>query len=632
MGVTNLPAKRKKRTSKNATVSDAKKDAIQEALRQETERQSESSKSKTDKRRKMKPAPSPTLWQRLNSPLGLSVLSGLLLFASFPPVGAWWLAWIAPIGWLILIGREELIPKEQAGSQATESEKKQRPYLHIWLGGFLYCMLLFHFIRLPHWAGYFGWVVLAGYLSVYPLTFVAGSRIAVHQFRMPIWVAAPVVWVGAELFKCYFFTGLAVDRLAQSQYLIPNVIQVSDLFGGYTLSFLMVLFASVGYSALVAKTKTGRIGAAFCGVLIPIFVLAYGHFRLNEVDFEKRDGELNIALIQGSIDTIFPKTEQERDDRIDRMIENYKSESIRARSLAESKEAKIDLMIWPESMFPFYNLISEPDAELSKDDQTFESNMGQLFRTRVLEGVGTIVFDEKDQEYVQVRVPVPVILGCSTESLGTDKRFNSAQFVNGQGDRLGRYDKIHRVVMGEYVPIFGDWFPVIYKLTPFSNPLTQGEKFVAFEVGEMKLAPNVCFESTVPHLIRDQVNQLSREDNEPDVLVNISNDGWFWGSSCLDLHLACNVFRAVEMRKPCLVSANTGISGSIDSNGQVLSRGPKQKSAVLFAQPKLDGRYSLYRTVGDWPAIGCCGLTWMLLLGGWVKKRQKNGIEKESAS
>ena len=84
--------------------------------------------------------------------------------------------------------------------------------------------------------------------------------------------------------------------------------------------------------------------------------------------------------------------------------------------------------------------------------------MGQLFRTRVLEGVGTIVFDEKDQEYVQVRVPVPVILGCSTESLGTDKRFNSAQFVNGQGDRLGRYDKIHRVVMGEYVPIFGDWY------------------------------------------------------------------------------------------------------------------------------------------------------------------------------
>ena len=66
-------------------------------------------------------------------------------------------------------------------------------------------------------------------------------------------------------------------------------------------------------------------------------------------------------------------------------------------------------------------------------------------------------------------------------------------------------------------------------------------------------------------MIRAQVAQLRDEVQEPDVLVNLTNDGWFWGSSELDMHLACAVFRAVECRKPFLIAANTGFSAWIDS-------------------------------------------------------------------
>jgi apolipoprotein N-acyltransferase len=66
----------------------------------------------------------------------------------------------------------------------------------------------------------------------------------------------------------------------------------------------------------------------------------------------------------------------------------------------------------------------------------------------------------------------------------------------------------------------------------------------------MLISPNICYESVLPHVIRRQINTLQAEGKEPDVLVNLTNDGWFWGSSELDLHLACGIFRAVECRKP----------------------------------------------------------------------------------
>ena len=84
-----------------------------------------------------------------------------------------------------------------------------------------------------------------------------------------------------------------------------------------------------------------------------------------------------------------------------------------------------------------------------------------------------------------------------------------------------------------------------------------------------RIAPNICYETVLSHVIRGQVNALTAEGREPDVLINLTNDGWFWGSSELDMHLACGVFRAVECRKPLLIAANTGFSAWIDGDGRI---------------------------------------------------------------
>jgi apolipoprotein N-acyltransferase len=148
----------------------------------------------------------------------------------------------------------------------------------------------------------------------------------------------------------------------------------------------------------------------------------------------------------------------------------------------------------------------------------------------------------------------------------------------------------------------------------------------------VRYAPDICYETVIPHLIRRQVLELREQGEEPDVLVNITNDGWFRGSSELDMHLACGVFRAIEMRKPLVIAANTGFSASIDGNGRILQQGPRRKSDALIAHVALDSRRSHYLDHGDWFSglclLGCAGLA---CVGLWTRNRSSKNSETRSA-
>jgi apolipoprotein N-acyltransferase len=219
-----------------------------------------------------------------------------------------------------------------------------------------------------------------------------------------------------------------------------------------------------------------------------------------------------------------------------------------------------------------------------------------------------------------------MLVGSQTVGIrsGEMRDYNSAILVDPTGQVRGRYHKMHPVMFGEYVP-FGDVVPWLYRLTPLRQGLSPGDQPQAFEVAGLRLAPSICFESTVPHLIRRHVVRLSEKGTPPDVLVNVTDDGWFWGSSILDLQLACAVFRAVELRCPFLVAANTGLSAHIDGNGVVRQRGPRRDQAVLVARVVPDGRWCGYRRWGDWPTALCLAACVGLVGVAVVKRRGKSG-------
>ena len=108
-------------------------------------------------------------------------------------------------------------------------------------------------------------------------------------------------------------------------------------------------------------------------------------------------------------------------------------------------------------------------------------------------------------------------------------------------------------------------------MTPLTGGIEAGRGPSRSTFDDVRLAPNICYETALARVIRRQVAELHDRDEAPDVLVNLTNDSWFRGSSELDLHLACGVFRAVEMRKPLVIAANTGFSAYIDAEGRIVA-------------------------------------------------------------
>jgi apolipoprotein N-acyltransferase len=137
---------------------------------------------------------------------------------------------------------------------------------------------------------------------------------------------------------------------------------------------------------------------------------------------------------------------------------------------------------------------------------------------------------------------------------------------------------------------------------------------------ETLLSPNICYETVVPHLLRRHWNDLfGRISVPPAALINLTNDAWYWGSSELDMHLACGVFRAVETRTPLLIAANGGLSAHIDRYGIIRQVTPRQKPTFLLVDLERGGNLgSSYLTFGDWFAglcVVCCVILALAAIG-----------------
>jgi apolipoprotein N-acyltransferase len=331
-------------------------------------------------------------------------------------------------------------------------------------------------------------------------------------------------------------------------------------------------------------------------------VLGYGYARISDMDARP---DARVALIQGCIDAKL-KSDPKMYERI---FSEYYNLSIDALGNAEQR---IDLIVWPESMFPSPLVDLGPKARkpdhLDCSDKAF-ADMPETSRRLIAENTA-------------MDFGTPTLLGLNTHYIRSDgvDIFNSAVLVMPDGQFSPRYDKMHLVMFGEYVP-FADTFPWLRRFTPLPLNVVAGKQPEVFELGSLRMAPTICYESVLSRVIRRQVNELRRQGKEPNVLVNITNDGWYWGSSELDLHLICGVFRAVECRKPLLIAANTGFSAWIDADGRIRRRGPRHAKGVVMAEVSVDDRHSWYLTSGDWPAGICLAACAFFALVGLWKRR-----------
>lgn len=531
-----------------------------------------------------------------------ALVGSVLCFLAQPPASLSLLGWIGTIPWLVLIALKEL--------------PGTRPYCKLWMAGFVYWLLTVHWIRLPHPANYAAWIALATYLGIYLPAFVALARVGVHRWRLPLTLVAPITYVGVDWLRGWIITGFSLGSLCHSQAYNPWAIQIADLGGEYTVTFVLLIVAAsltCSLHALAGATSMWKSIVSLTPALFSIaFILGYGAIFYPMLSKETVDS-LRVALIQGDIRADW-KSDIQKQQRIMDEYETLTEEAL-------SKDPNIDLVIWPETMFRWPLVTVEPDYtpppdlfppdEMNASKEYLKSMVDHL-QTSFLVGIDRIHFE------------------ASEDSMPRRSGYNSSVLIDRHGNNLGTYDKMHLVPFGEFIP-FADSIPLMRYLTPVAGGAVPGVKPSGMLLDDILFVPNICYESAVPRLIRRQVNAVQEEfDRRPDVLVNLTNDAWYWGSSQLDQHLACSIFRAVEMRLPHLMVANGGLTAHINPWGTVEQVTDRQTSTYLIADVILsDTSPTLYSRWGNWLALPCVVCCVVLSLSCFAGRRESSDKSRE---
>ncbi len=446
-----------------------------------------------------------------------------------------------------------------------------------------------------------GQILLILYLALYFGIFgVIVRRLSTIDHRLSTLLFVSSLWVLLEYLRAHLLTGFGWALLGYSQYLNLPIIQIADISGAYGVSFLVMMGNVVAYSVFSRQPSAfSKIKKCLVFALSLSIILAYGRYQLSRqltaawaiggptAAFWPAESRklFNISLIQGNIPQELKWTPGAEGFILDRYF-------------GLSQEAAKDnpaLIIWPEASVPGF---------LGEDEWVFKA-----------------IFEKAKS------IGMPILAGTVVRA--EDKYFNSALLIDTQGEIAARYDKLHLVPFGEYIPL-KNTFRFLETIVPIGD-FTPGRDYTIFRLSEFSGAPAkfavlICFEDTIPETSRAFVRKGA------DFLVNITNDGWFGRSSAPYQHLSASVFRAVENRVPLARAANTGVSCFIDSRGRIISSVREGKGETFIPGFKsqaitLGAKGSLYCRMGDIFVFGCLAT---VVFCGIIKnskvKRQKSGF------
>lgn len=518
----------------------------------------------------MRPSP-PTGWL-------LALLSAALQILSFPSPGLYFICWIAlaPL-FVILIDRRY-------------SPTLMRCVLLAYISGVVWyagtCYWIFHVM---HSYGSLSQPIAAGilvlfclYLGLYHAAFglllglATRSRIFANARAL---ILAPFLWVAVELARAHI-TSFPWDLLGYAQVNNLPLTRVATFTGVYGLSFTIALVNSVlALGFLLPRER--RMAVALIGILGAI-ALESGSL----VPYPEPHPDQVAAIVQENL----PIMEDDWSPTFyDLTISQLVQLSGKGASAAALRSSNPILIIWPESPAPFFT-----------SDQKFQRWLSALA--------------QDSHAYLIVGS-----LGVGPRVGGKSEMFNSAQLVLPDGNWGTRYDKIHLVPFGEFVP-FRNLLSFAQSLTHDIGEFSRGNQRNVMQVNGHGVGTFICYESIFPN----EVLRFAR--NGAELFVNISNDGWFGESGAPGQHLNMARLRAVENGRWLLRATNTGISASVSPLGQVVALAPRKTRSVLEAPYRFELGTTFYTRHGDWFARACAIISILALfsaaLSGRAQRRQ----------
>ncbi len=406
------------------------------------------------------------------------------------------------------------------------------------------------------WAGLASWIALPAYLALYFGAFGAfaatvGRWVLKEPSTEKFTALAPsldvlriaalngAAWCGLELMRGWFMTGFGWNGLGVALHEYLMLIQIADIIGVTGLSAIIMFVNCIALATVVRlvrefqERKRMRPHLDFAaGMAVIIGVFLYGLQAVTSRPEKTIDIRTAIIQLNTPID------------------EKFAGDSASASKIAWGytemthmfvENSEIDLVLWPETALP-----------------------GRF----TFPGIQKFL-----NETVLPAANFTLITGMEEETLGGKKIFNSISLLNGSTETFQSHKKIHLVPFGEYIPFRESPFPVFEWMFGgiIAKDFTPGDSYEPLTLTTLKdekigIVPLVCFEDTIP----DHARRFVREG--PQLLITVTNNGWFFETANSHQHVANAKFRCVELKRPMVRAGNTGVSCIIDENGNLYDR------------------------------------------------------------
>jgi len=425
-----------------------------------------------------------------------------------------------------------------------------------WLAGFTFFLLLLRWLNFTFriyseipWPLTWGpTALLSAYCALWTgLVASAVSWLARRRGPAVALLVAPCLWMSAEWTRGWLMGGFPWGSIGYSQYRQLPVIQIAELGGVWAVSFVVVAVNVALAGAVLLPRGRAAIGLVL-GVALTGATLGFGAWRLGE---EPPPGEVTVAVMQPSIEQPLKWNPEHTTSTL----------AIYGELTRAAARQRPDLIVWPETASP----------TILRQDPTLLRALTELAGAW----------------------QVPLLVGSIDTGEGSDRELRNTVFLLTELGIVNRYDKIHLVPFGEYVPLSGV-IGFVRGWAEFISELTPGARAVVFAGPPAPFGVVICYEGIFPALVRRFVKDGAR------LMVNMTNDAWFGRTSGPLQHLAMYPFRAVEHRTAVVRAANTGVSAFIAPSGRIMERLELFERGNLIARVPLRRGETVYTRWGDW--------------------------------
>lgn len=493
----------------------------------------------------------------------LAVAAALLLVLSFPDIDIYVLAWVGFVPLIIAVYREQ-------GSIL-------RSFVLGWIFGTIYFVGTVWWLThspityggFPPWLAYSLLFAVCTYVGLFPAIFAGISAIFFKRLGSRAFFLLPFTWILTEFLR-YWLSGNSWNAIGYSQAFGSFLLPLASIGGVYLVGFAVLCINSfiamltVSSERLLASDRTAPafsatavyIGIFIVPLLIGALLLSNAGEAAEAAGVDPANGSQTFVVVQVNVPMSGLTFEKWRRLR----TRHVEMSEAALKELRENGDQNRVTVVFPESPMNF----------MYRDDREFATFINEFARRNNV----NVLFNSAE--------PDPV----------TQRYFNSAVLVYGDGTEPGQYDKIYLVPFGEFVP-----GPLRAMVPGLIGSFASGREYDVFDINETKAAIMLCYESNFGQLSRRLVADGA------DYLIEMTNDGYLGKTPVLRQHLTSAVFRAVETNRPVLRATNVGITAYVTPTGDVLDEAPIYAEATrVWRVSRSAGDHTFYVRFGDWIA------------------------------